>query len=118
MKRKPVNFVKKGWGHELWLVNNDKYCGKILYFEKDKRLSWHYHLVKSETFYLQSGRLLVKFSMQDDLDKADEAVLEPGDCFDVPAGLRHQMIALEESYLFEFSTHHEDEDSIRILKGD
>jgi len=118
MKRKPVNFVKKGWGSETWLVNNDKYCGKILYFEKDKRLSWHYHLKKEETFYLQSGKLLVKFSMQDDLDRADEVVLEEGDCFDVPVGLRHQMIALEESYLFEFSTHHEDEDSWRIIKGD
>ena len=27
---------KKAWGHELWIVNDDEYCGKLLVFEKDK----------------------------------------------------------------------------------
>ena len=27
--KKPVNFVKKGWGSELWLANGELYCGKI-----------------------------------------------------------------------------------------
>jgi hypothetical protein len=32
--------------------------------------------------------------------------------------LRHQIVAEEESEVFEFSTHHEDEDSIRIEAED
>jgi hypothetical protein len=36
----------------------------------------------------------------------------------VPIGLRHQMLALEDTELFEFSTQHFDSDSHRIIKGD
>ena len=67
---------------------------------------------------MQSGKLLVKFSENDDLDKAEEIILKPGDNFHVYVGLRHQMIALEDTELFEFSTQHFDEDSYRIIKGD
>ena len=109
--------VEKGWGYEVWIVNKE-YCGKLLYFREGKRCSWHYHLVKDEVFYLQSGRLLIKHASHDDLDRAQKTVLIPGMSFSVRTGVRHQMIALEESELFEFSTHHEEADSIRVLKGD
>tara|TARA_R110000868_G_scaffold409916_1_gene696517 strand:- start:144 stop:473 length:330 start_codon:yes stop_codon:yes gene_type:complete len=108
----------KGWGWEDWIANSEKYCGKLLYFKKDKRCSFHYHKIKDEVFYLQSGKLIVKFSDNDDLTKADEVVMLPGDSFHVYIGLRHQMIALEDSELFEFSTEHFEEDSYRIKKGD
>ena len=45
-------------------------------------------------------------------------VVNKGDNFHVYRGLKHQMIALEDTELFEFSTQHFDEDSYRILKGD
>ena len=67
---------------------------------------------------MQSGRLLVKFSDFDDIDLAEEVILTPGQNFHVYRGLRHQMIALEDSELFEFSTQHFDSDSYRIMKGD
>jgi len=44
--------------------------------------------------------------------------LNRGDKFEVPVGLRHQMVALEDTELFEFSTQHFDEDSCRLIKGD
>ena len=52
-----VKHVPKGWGYEKWIVNNEKYCGKLLFFEKGKKCSWHYHKLKHETFYLHSGRI-------------------------------------------------------------
>ena len=110
--------VDKGWGWERWIVNKEEYCGKLLYFNKDKRCSWHYHKIKDEVFYLQSGRMRVKFSYEDTIETAQEVTLEAGQNFHVPTGLRHQMIALEDSELFEFSTQHFDEDSYRIIKGD
>jgi len=113
-----IKHVDKGWGYEKWIVNKEEYCGKLLFFNKDKRCSWHYHKIKDEVFYLQSGKLLVKFSDQDDIENAKETILEPGQNFYVYTGLRHQMIALEDSELFEFSTQHFDSDSYRILKGD
>ena len=114
----PIKFVSKGWGFEKWIVNNEEYCGKLLYFATGKRCSWHYHVLKDEVFYIQSGKILVKYSESDDLDTANEAVLSKGDNFHVYRGLRHQMIALEDTELFEFSTQHFDSDSHRIIKGD
>jgi quercetin dioxygenase-like cupin family protein len=113
-----VNFVPKGWGFEKWIVNCEEYCGKLLYFVKGKRCSWHYHVLKDEVFYVHSGKLLVKHSDRDDINSAQELTLEAGDTFHVHRGLRHQMIALQDTELFEFSTQHFDEDSYRIKKGD
>ena len=113
-----MNFVPKGWGFEKWIVNNDEYCGKLLYFVKGKRCSWHFHVLKDEVFYIQSGKVLVKFSEDDDIEQAEELILSRGDNFHVYRGLRHQMIALEDTELFEFSTQHFDEDSHRLIKGD
>ena len=114
----PIKHVPKGWGYEKWIVNNEEYCGKLLFFLRDKKCSWHYHVLKDEVFYVQSGKILVKFSEDDDLETAQEIVLNKGDNFHVYRGLRHQMIAIEDTELFEFSTQHFDEDSYRIQKGD
>jgi len=113
-----IKFVSKGWGHELWIVNKPEYCGKLLFFESGKRCSWHYHKIKDEVFYLQSGKMMIYYSDEDDITKANQKVLKPGENFHVYTGLRHQMVALEKSELFEFSTEHFDSDSYRIIKGD
>jgi pyoverdine/dityrosine biosynthesis protein Dit1 len=62
--------------------------------------------------------MLVKYSDDNDRDNAKELIMERGDKFHVYRGLRHQMLALEDSDLFEFSTEHFDSDSNRIIKGD
>jgi quercetin dioxygenase-like cupin family protein len=113
-----INFVPKGWGFEKWIVNTEEYCGKLLYFVKGKKCSWHYHKLKDETFYIQSGKILLKYSDGDEMAYADEIVLNRGDKFHIYRGLRHQMFALEDTELFEFSTQHFEEDSYRLLKGD
>lgn len=118
LKSLPIKYVDKGWGFEHWIVNKEEYCGKLLFFEKGKRCSWHYHKIKDEVFYLQSGKMLIKYSDKDSLEGATELILGSGENFYVYPGLRHQMIALENSELFEFSTQHFDSDSYRIVKGD
>ena len=117
-KTPKIKFVKKGWGHEKWIINKKEYCGKLLYFDIGKRCSWHYHVLKDEVFFLQSGKMVVYYSEEDDITAAEQLVLKPGDNFYVYPGLRHQMVALEDSELFEFSTEHFDSDSYRIIKGD
>jgi mannose-6-phosphate isomerase-like protein (cupin superfamily) len=110
--------VKKGWGFEDWIYNGDAYCGKLLSFEKGKRCSFHYHEVKDEVLYLHSGKVVMKFSEGDDLAAAKSVTLTPGMAFHIPRRLRHQMIAEKASLIFEFSTHHEDADSYRVVRGD
>ena len=118
MSSSKIKIVQKGWGYEKWICNTEEYCGKLLHIIKGKRCSWHYHTLKDETFYLQEGKILLKYSDDNDRDNAQELILERGDKFHVYRGLRHQMYALEDSDLFEFSTEHFDSDSNRIIKGD
>ena len=110
--------VPKGWVYDLWIVNKPEYCGKLLHFDKGKKLSFHYHILKDETFYVQSGLIRLLYSEGDDLTKAEEIILEPGMSFHIYRGLRHRIIAIEDSDVFEFSTQHFDEDSYRIERGD
>jgi len=111
-------YHKKGWGYEMWLHNDEKYCGKLLYFDKGKRCSYHYHKLKYETFYLQSGMIQLRHSYDNDLQAAAVEILMPGDTFEILPNLRHEMLALKDSELFEFSTQHFETDSYRIVKGD
>jgi len=114
----PIKFVPKGWGYEKWIVNCDRYCGKILHIVQGKKCSWHYHQLKDEVFYVQKGAIELSFSWDDNLEIADLRILTEGDKFHVPIRLKHRMVALEDTELFEFSTEHFDEDSYRIEKGD
>lgn len=110
--------VDKGWGYELWIHNDNKYCGKLLFFEKGKKCSMHYHKIKSETFYLYSGLLKCNFYNLGSKEDNREIIMKPGDMKEIPPNLVHKMEAIEESILFEFSTQHFDSDSYRIEKGD
>ena len=114
----PVKYVPKGWGYEKWIVNSEKYCGKLLFIAKGKQCSWHYHKKKDEVFYVQSGKVMLYYGWDDDIELAKTIILEKGDKFHVPIRLKHRMYALEDSELFEFSTEHFDEDSYRIIAGD
>lgn len=113
-----IKFVPKGWGFEKWIVNKEQYCGKLLFFLAGKKCSWHYHLIKDEVFYVHSGKLLVQYGTSDNKSEASSVILEKGDNFHVPIGTRHQMTALEDTEMYEFSTQHFDTDSYRIEKGD
>jgi quercetin dioxygenase-like cupin family protein len=112
---------EKGWGYEDWIANNEKYCGKLLFFKKGKRCSLHFHKEKDETFYLQSGKMeIVLADSKEEYEKGnfEKITISPGECVHIWPGRVHQMIALEDSELFEFSTQHKEEDSYRIIKGD
>jgi len=109
---------EKGWGYELWLVNNEKYCGKRLIFHAGKRFSFHYHKKKHEHFYVVKGSFILRTSWEDDWAKADRITLVIGDVVEIPPGLRHQLVALQDSEIIEISTQHFEDDSFRVVRGD
>ena len=113
-----MKHVEKGWGYEKWIVNKAEYCGKLLFFNAGKKCSWHHHKIKDEVFYLQSGRMIVRYGESEKIEDAEEMMLMPGMNFYIYPGLIHQMEAIEDSELFEFSTQHFDSDSYRLEKGD
>ena len=108
---------EKAWGHELWIINNELYCGKLLVFKKDKEFSMHYHLLKDEAWYISKGKFEYKF-IDTETSKLKSRIVTEGDCIHLLPGQPHQMLALEEgSCIFEVSTQHFDSDSYRILPG-
>ena len=117
IKKQTCSIVPKGWGHEVIIINNEKYCGKILHFKKDAKFSMHFHIKKTETWYVSSGKFIFKWI---DTKNADIKVenLVSGDVITNEIGEPHQIICLEEGDIFEVSTKHYDEDSYRVMKGD
>ena len=56
VKIKQPKRVEKKWGYELWIHNDNQYCGKLLVFtQSGNKFSMHYHMLKNETWYVQKG---------------------------------------------------------------
>ena len=109
--------IPKGWGKEIIIENNEKYCGKILVFNKGCKFSMHYHMKKDETWWVEEGQFRYTFI---DTENAilTTLTLEPGWVVRQYPGQPHQLEALTDGRIFEVSTHHEDSDSYRVLPGD
>lgn len=115
-KKTKCEIVEKGWGKEIVFVNNNQYCGKILSFNKGKKFSMHYHLLKKETWYVSKGKFIFIWIDTTNGTKHSE-YLEVGDVITNERGEPHQIVALEDGDIFEVSTQHFDSDSYRIWKG-
>jgi quercetin dioxygenase-like cupin family protein len=108
---------EKAWGCELWIINNELYCGKLLVFKAHKQFSMHYHLLKDEAWYISKGEFEYKF-IDTETSELKSKIVKEGDCIHLMPGQPHQMLALEEgATIFEVSTQHFDSDSYRVLPG-
>lgn len=111
--------VKKGWGYELIWATTEKYCGKIMVFEKaGAKFSMHFHREKDETWFINSGKFIVRW-----IDTKDAMLytkeLKEGDVWHNPPLQPHQLEALEDnSSVTEVSTPDSVEDNYRIIPGD
>jgi len=111
--------VDKGWGFELIWATNDKYCGKLMVFEKvGAKFSMHFHKDKDETWFINEGQFKLIWC---DTKTAvyHERELNPGDVWRNPPMMPHQLIAMKpNSMVFEVSTPDSVEDNYRIIPGD
>jgi mannose-6-phosphate isomerase len=110
-------FVEKGWGHEFIFATTDKYCGKLLKFNKDAKFSMHFHSEKDETWYVLSGKFIVKVIDTKNADVHEHTLTEGMTWYNPPL-LPHQVICIEEGTLIEVSTPDSVEDNYRVAKGD
>lgn len=110
--------VEKTWGYELWIHNDEEYCGKLLVFPKQfSRFSLHYHILKKETWYIQSGSFELHW-IDTENGRLVIDVLNEGDTVLINRGQPHQLVSLQDnSVVFEVSTEHFDEDSYRIYRN-
>lgn len=109
--------VKKGWGYELHIVNNDKYCGKILHFDIAGQMSMHYHLNKYETWYVLSGTFQLIGIYPETAEVYTQTIYE-GDVIYIDRGVIHHLHSINGGEIFEISTPDDVDDNYRIKKGD
>ena len=94
--------VEKPWGHELIWAETDRYVGKVLHIKAGERLSLQYHRVKMETIMVSRGKMAFEHFRDGETPRVRE--LGPGEVFHIDPGLRHRMIAIEDTEVFEVST--------------
>jgi len=97
-----TSVVTKPWGHELLWAKTDRYVGKILHVKSGEALSLQYHRVKDETIMVLTGKLQLQYFAEGEPVRTRE--LGPREPFHVTPGLRHRMIALEDTDVLEVST--------------
>lgn len=109
--------IDKGWGHELIWATNDSYCGKLLNFNSGSKCSMHFHAIKDETWYVLSGKFIVKYlDTSNSVEQSTE--LNPGDIWHNRPLLPHQLICLEAGTIIEVSSADNITDNHRIAPGD
>jgi mannose-6-phosphate isomerase-like protein (cupin superfamily) len=116
--------VNKKWGYEKWIENNDLYCGKHLHVLPDKWCSLHYHKIKKETFYVISGEMKLHYTKNMEIDLLylnllDSITLKEGESFTIEPYTLHRFssnLSIPCDFI-EISTHHDDEDSYRLIEA-
>jgi mannose-6-phosphate isomerase-like protein (cupin superfamily) len=113
--------VNKSWGYEIWIENNDLYCGKHLHVVPNKYCSIHYHKNKKETFYVIGGELKLEYCTNTDPsswkdEKYNIIVLKKGQSFTLETFTTHRFTSNTDYAcdFIEISTYHDDDDSYRL----
>lgn len=116
-EKAPILIVQKLWGEERWMVNEPEYCMKLLVLKQGWRSSLHFHPKKKETLIVKDGRCVLAMRRSEEepffqrvMVKGDSVTLQPGmqHTFWLPRNERYPC------YLYEVSTHHDDEDVVRL----
>ena len=111
MRKEKIKIVPKVWGEELWLVNSDKYCGKLLTIKKGAKSSYHYHKEKQETFFCLYGDVLLT------IEGKEYPLNSTASPRTVEVGEKHSIEGIRESVVLEVSTPHNEKDVYRLTES-
>lgn len=123
-----MKIVEKIWGREFWIVNSKipPYCGKRLIVKHGYRVSFHKHKDKDEVFYLRNGKVFMKTEGRierttanhvEQLDGEHQWMMEVGDSVRIFPETYHSFAGFTEAEIYEFSSHHDDNDTYRKDKS-
>lgn len=94
----------RDWGTEkLLCYSSGKWMMKVIEIKKGCKGGFQYHRVKDEGGLVISGRLVVRYTRNNEILSA---VLEEGSAFRFPPGCIHQEEALTDVKIIEVSTPH------------
>jgi len=106
-----LSVVEKPWGSEELLAHTGDYALKRIIVHKGEGSSLQYHVEKSESLHVISG--LLELEIGETEDSLRTLRLGPGDSIDIPAGVIHRTMAVEDVDVIEVSTPHLD-DVVRL----
>ncbi len=131
-----LKFVPKRWGGERHLVNSKEhnYCGKILTIISGYSLSYHYHPIKAESFFVQEGlgHLIFSNDNKEIFSGSPDSIgglrkriknnggwlesrkISKGDIIHIPPNHPHKIWSTHDLTIIEFSTFDCPTDSIRL----
>jgi len=112
--RKNIKYVKKQWGLEVWLCNNEKYCAKFLILKPGYQCSLHAHRYKDETFIVLSGKVNLETLQFKENGEKTVNTLKAGNSYRILPDLFHRFSSKLGALILEVSTTHSDEDVIRL----
>ena len=113
---KKAEIHEKKCGREIWIQNSEKYCGKILEFDKNSHFSMHYHMIKEETWYILVGKFILEYYDLEHAAKKSKELLV-GDVIHIKPGVIHKLTSKSYGKIIEVSTQHFETDSYRIEKS-
>lgn len=101
----------KCWGKNIEIFKNDSVSANLLHLVKGGVCSWHFHKHKNNTFYVVSGKVLIK-------TEYNETILEPEQSILINAPVKHLFEALEDSKMIEIMwVLYSPEDIVREVEG-
>ena len=111
--------VDKGWGFELVFANNDKYCGKLLVFDRiGAKTSLVFHKEKAKSWFVNAGKFKISY-IDVSTGEMKQSELSEGQTADFGQLGPHQVEALAaNSIIFEVGTSDYLEDRFRLAPGD
>ena len=109
MSNKPIEpytpkSLTRDWGVEVFVAETPQYLGKLLVMNKGTAGGLQYHTEKDETFFLYSGRAIVR--SDNGHGQLNVTMMLPGQSFHIPPGAVHQVEAIDDCVFFEASTPH------------
>jgi mannose-6-phosphate isomerase len=98
--------LDREWGREVFVVEAPSYLGKLLHMQAGTKGGLQYHVEKDEAFYLLSGEAIVRTDLDGSLV---EIRMDQGSGYRIPPGAIHQVEAVTDCVLIEWSTLHYDD---------
>lgn len=106
----------KVWGETECIFSSDNVSVHRIKINAKGYCSKHKHTKKSNQFFVESGRVIIK--QWTGQDSYDDTTLHAGDSLVVAEGVAHRFIALEDAVVYEiYTTSLNPEDIVRVDIG-
>lgn len=115
----PEGKQDKGWGYELVWASNDKYCGKLMIFERPgAKTGMQFHKSKESSLFINSGLFALRF-IDTKTAELKQQNLKEGDVYKITPLQPYQLIAMSpNSVIFEVGTPDDLDDIYIVGPGD